>query len=660
MQYKTFVEPDFSWVNWSPADIKKKAEEVLAFQKEQYKAIKSVPKKERTFENTFYPFEVAGTYWSDRMHAVEILKNASENKAIRKAAQEAEVWLAGEFAELIRDKELYAALKEYKIGSEPLRDYEKLMVKDALRGFKRMGLDLPEATQREILKLTRELTQLKTTFAENIAEYQDHIEVTKKDLEGFPERYIASLEKTKKGYKVTLSYPDIDPFMKHASDEKLREALAKKSSRKGGPENLRIIERIIAIRQRKAKLLGYTTHADVVLEERMAKTPATVFAFLENLNKQLQAGAKRDIKLLADRKKQEKGAKAVLKTWDTAYYANKLLKETYNLDTEALRDYFPLEHVLTTMFELFGGLFNARFEESPQTKRWHKDVRMFAVYRGKTRIGYIGMDCFPRPGKFSHMAAFPIVDGREQTFRSTTYVMPVSTMIGNFSKPVGNQEPRLSLGEVETLFHEFGHLLHNTLTRAALPSQSGFDVTWDFVELPSQLSEAWLREPVFLKKVSKHYQTGAPLPKAIIDTIIDSELFLRSMSELRQNTVAKYDMILHTETKPVKKINQLYAKMFKQTTGMDLPKESLFPAGFGHIAGGYDAGYYSYKWAEVYACDVFSRFKKEGLFSKKVGNAYLTEIIERGSSRDEMESLKTFLGRKPSNTAFLKSIGLKK
>jgi thimet oligopeptidase len=268
------------------------------------------------------------------------------------------------------------------------------------------------------------------------------------------------------------------------------------------------------------------------------------------------------------------------------------------------------------------------------------------------------MDCFPRPGKFSHMAAFPITDGRTQGFRGSAYVMPVSAMIGNFAKPVAGEEPKLSLGEVSTLFHEFGHLLHNTLTRAALASQSGFDVTWDFVELPSQLAEAWLQEPAFLKKVSKHYKTGKPIDTATIRTIIETDLFLRGMSEVRQNMLARYDMDLHTRTKPVRGIVDIYKQLYKKTTGITMPTDSLFPAGFGHIAGGYDAGYYSYKWAEVYACDVFDRFKREGIFSKKVGTAYLTEILERGSSRDEMESLVAFLGRKPNSKAFLKSIGL--
>lgn len=658
MSYKSYVEPDFSWVNWNPKKIKAVAEEVLAKQKEIYAAIKAVPKKDRTLANTFYPLDELSQFSADRMHPIDILKNGSDSKPVRDAALEAEVWLSGESAALVRDKELYEALKAYKPSSEKLKDHEKLMVKDTLRGFKRMGLDLPEKTQKELLSLIQESSKLKAQFAQNIAEYEDHIEVTKEDLAGFPERYVKSLAKTKTGYKVTLSYPDLDPFMKHASNATLRQTLLRKSLRKGGAKNIQILERLLAIRQRKATLLGYKTHAHLVLDERMAKSPEAVLRFLGSLDSKLVGRAKADIALLTNRKRQEFGPKAKLEMWDVAHYANKLLKENYNLDTEALREYFPLNHVLTTMFELFGNLFGVRFEKVEGKKLWHKDVLLFAVYRGKQRTGYIAMDCFPRPGKYSHMAAFPIVDGREQGFRSGTYVMPVSAMIGNFAKPVGKEEPRLSFGEVETLFHEFGHLLHNTLTAAALASQSGFDVTWDFVELPSQLAEAWLREPAFLKKVSKHYKTGKPLPDATITSLIETDLFLRGMAEVRQNMLARYDMDLHTRTKPVRGITGIYRDYYKKTTGMTAPADSLFPAGFGHIAGGYDAGYYSYKWAEVYACDVFDRFKREGIFSKTVGKAYLTEILERGSSRDEMESLVAFLGRKPNSKAFLKSIGL--
>lgn len=660
MQHTKYAPKDFAWVNWTTKDIEKAAQESLAFQKKTHESIKSVPKEKRTFENTFYPLDQAAAYIGDRMQPIDVLKNGSTKKTIRKKAQEVEVWLSGEMTELIRDKKLYQALKEYNQKSEKLRDEEKLFVKDTLRGFKKMGLDLPEEQQKELITLSKENATLSAQFSENLAEHEDHIDVTKKDLEGFPEQYVQGLKKNKDGtYRITLDYPISGPFLKHCKKESLRKKLTQKIHRRGGQQNIVILEKLASNRLKKAQILGYETHAEGVLTERMAKKPETVIAFLENLHKDIKPAARKDVQLLQKRKQQDFTKKVTFESWDVSYYANQLLKETYDLDTEALREYFPLDYVLNVMFGHFGSLFGVQFLETNIPPKWHKDVRWFEVKKGTKTIGYIALDFFPRPGKFTHMAAWPIIDGRSTKLRGATYTTPVSAMIGNFAKPVGKQQSLLSLGEVNTLYHEFGHLLHNTLTTASLTSQSGFSVTWDFVELPSQLNEQWLAEKSFLEKIGKHYKTGDPLPNETIEKIIATEHFLRPFGEARQYSLAMFDMTLHNCTEPPKNIVDAYKKITKHATGMEPPKTTLYPAGFGHVAGGYDAGYYSYKWAEVYAHDVFSRFKKEGIFSKKVGKAYLNEILSVGSSRPEMESLKAFLGRRPNNKAFLKALGIK-
>lgn len=659
MIYKKYTKKDFAWVKLTPKEIKEIEKKAINSVKEQIKSIKSIDSKKRTFENTFYPFE---KYSNIELltGSLSILENGSADKKVRDMAEKVTINISKTLLKITRDKELYECLKEYDTKSEKLSDYEKLFVEDTLKSFKKMGLDLPKSKQDRLVKLKEENIKLASQFSKNIRQYKDHILVDLADLKELPETYIKNLEKDKSGkYKIGLDYPELGPFLKKCPNEKLREELSKKSLKKGGSKNIEILKKLAENKLEIAKILGYKTFAHLATEERMAKNPENIHIFLDDLKTKVEKKSISDLEIIESRKQKDFSKEVKLNTWDISFYVDKLMKENFNIDSEKLREYLPMNHVIGKMFEHFEHLFDIKFKKSNTIPKWHKDVEWYEVEENNQIIGYIAMDLYPRDGKFKHMAMFPIVSGGELEFRDNTYNPPVSAILCNFAKPSGKNPSLISLGEADTLFHEFGHLLHGTLTKAKLSSQSGTNVSWDFVETPSQFAEMWFREKEFLNKIGKHYKTGEKIPEETINMLLKANNFLEAYSTMGQIFFSKYDLAIHGVTKVPKDINTLFKKMHKEYKNLDLPSDSLFPAGFGHLAESYSAGYYSYKWSEVYAFDIFSEFKKNGIFDKKTGLKYKKEILEVGSSRDEMESLKKFLGRAPNNKAFLKSLGIK-
>jgi thimet oligopeptidase len=454
---------------------------------------------------------------------------------------------------------------------------------------------------------------------------------------------------------VTLQYPHVGPFMAFAHNRKKREELAKKNLQKGGTKNLKLIEELVKIRAEISKILGYKHHADFRTENRMAKTGETAEKFQQNLLKKLIDPAKRDIKQLEEHAR-ELGIKK-LEHYDVAYVGNSLQKKLYDIDPETIRQYFPLSFVMDQMFKHFGKLFGIKFIQK-EWKTWHKDVLVYEVKNtDNSLIGYMFFDLFPRTGKYGHAMCVDTAIAREASWRSEEFISPVTGIVCNFPSPTKKRPSLLSIGEVETLFHEFGHGLHMTLSSARHESQGGSNVAWDFVETPSQIMENWVWHDEMLKKLSKHVTTGKSLPVEMRTKILASKKFQTGYHFMRQVIMGKLDMDLHTGK--IKNAREAYRQMTKLYTGIELPqKETLFPAGFGHLVG-YDAGYYSYLWALVYAQDAFSEFEKKGITNPEVGMRWRKEVLEKGSSVDELQLVKNFLGRKPSDKAFLKELGVK-
>ncbi|MCF7843769.1 Zn-dependent oligopeptidase [Candidatus Gracilibacteria bacterium] len=659
------IQKDFDWVKMTPALMKKTADAYLEHKKITYKEIKDILPENRTYLNTLYALERCDDKFESFFSKMGLLSEVSTKKEIRDKAHEVATDLSEKLVDIEYDRDLFISLCEYYEGNFPdekksLRKEDIKLLEETLREYRRMGFDLPTEKQKRLKVLMKKVSKLSIAFRQNINDYQDYILCTQEELCGLSERFISTLPKHTDGrYIVSLQYPHIGPFMGEADNRDKRKELAEKNLKKGGVKNLKVIEEIVKLRHEIATILEYKHHADFRTENRMAKSGKNAEDFQNSLLKTLVPLAKKDREVLSAHAK-TLGIKK-LEHYDIGYVATHLKKKMYDLDPETVRAYFPLDHVRQEMFKLCENLFSISIKEIP-AKLWHKDVKMYQINdKGESKgalIGYFAMDLFPREGKFGHACMVDVVVSHEMEYKTEEYLAPFSTMICNFPTPTKKVPSLLSISEVETIFHEFGHLLHMTLTRARLESQAGASVAWDFVETPSQIMENWVWDKEVMSKLSKHYVTGKRIPSAMIERIIKGKTFQNAYFYTRQLIQGKLDLDLHTGK--VKDASAAYRKMNKLYFNIVLPeKETLFPAGFGHLVG-YDAGYYSYLWALVYACDAFESFKTKGnknvMTNKEVGMRWRKEVLEKGSSEDEMKLIKNFLGRVPNQKAFLKEV----
>lgn len=621
-------------------------------------ALIAIPQAERTFDNTIMGYERAFDNYGNALGMSGFLSYVSTDKKFRDAANDLQMQISQYMVDVATRRDVYKAIREYTDTNPKLDPVQAKLVKEMLIGFKNSGMDLNDADLEKFKALNKEKAEYIIKFDKNIQEYKDPLAVTQEQLKGLGEDYIQKLAKTEDGkYLVTLDYPDYVPFMQNADDEQARKELEFKFNRRGGQENVELLEKTLTLRREIAHLLGYKNHAELRLEDRMAKNPKTVMTFLKDLQKKLKPlGKKEDKEMIAYKNSKTGKNSRTLYSWESGYWSNKFRKENLELDSEKIKEYFPSQVVIDGMLDLFGGVFGITFEPV-DIPVWHPDVKAFKIKDKATDalVAYFYMDLYPREGKYKHAACFGLVDGEEK--QDGTYQIPFVAIVANLNKPSGDTPSLLKHGEVETLFHEFGHVLHNALTKAKYSAFSGTSVSWDFVEAPSQMLERWAWDPQVLKKISKHYKTGEALPDELIKRMIAAKNFGAGGMYLRQDFFAQYDMTLHTaDTTPDS--TKLYFELTKKIRGLPLTKGTIPQASFGHIMGGYDAGYYGYLWSEVIAEDFFGEFKKHGIFNPETGLKFRREILEKGGTLDEEKMVENFLGRPADNKPFLKSIGL--
>lgn len=665
MKKLPLTQKDFDWHKLTAKQIEKIGREAVEYKKAAYKTIKEILPENRTYENTVYALMESMGEYGDKIGFVSILTQVSTNKDIRDAGRAMEIELSEKLVDVEYDRDLYIAVLEYHEGNfldekKKLRKEDIKLLEELLRDYRKMGFELPIKEQKKLKDLLKKMSKLGTEFDKNISEYQDFILCTKEELEGLSETLIASfpLDKKTGKYKVTLQYPHYVPFMAFAKNRAKRKELSGKELQKGGKRNVKVLNDLVELRSKVANMLGYQHHADLRTDDRMAKNAEIVTAMQDNLIKKVSILAKKDIQTLQSHAKTIGISK--LEFYDISYVANNLKEKLYDVNLEVVREFFPLRKVQEQMFALYSSLFGIKIKEET-TKLWHKDATLYKVTdKDDSLVGYFALDLFPREGKFGHACAVNLIRNKEKTFRGDTMVTPFSIILCNFSAPAKKGKKTtpslLTIREVETLFHEFGHCLHGVLSRAVHEAQSGTSVAWDFVETPSQMMENWVWNDTMLKKLSEHYETGKSLPKGLREKLIAGRRFQNGYAYMRQLIFTKLDMDMHTGK--VSNPQQAYRTLMKTYLYVTLPeKDMLFPAGWGHL-NGYDAGYYSYLWALVYAQDAFSEFEKYGLFNKELGMKWRKEVLEKGSSEDELELVKNFLGRKPSDKAFLKEIGV--
>lgn len=643
-----------SWLNWSlsPEQIQQECQAAKEGVETRLKAIVQMSPQQMTFRNTFYLFELAMSDLTDRVAGPSFLKYVSTDKAVRDAAHDCETMIEQFEVEVYTREDVYKALRAYADKKEALGKDDHLLLEKTLLEFKRNGLELAAADRAKVKKLKQEVVQLESTFGKNLNEWKDHLEVSREELGGLPEDYISRLSTAAAGrYLVKMDYPEYFPFMENAGSEDARRRLEAKFENRGYPVNTELLEKALAKRYEIARLLGYKTHADYILEDRMAKSPKDVEIFLDRLAKKLRPLGEQEIKTMEEMKK------GPIMAWDWRYYDNLIKKTRHELDDQKVKEYFPADAVTTEMLKIYQELLGVIFKEEPAMSRWQADVKLYSVTDTETKqlIAYFYMDLFPREGKYKHAAAFDLVHGR--LLDEGTYQKPVAAMVANFSKPGAGQPSLLKHSEVETFFHEFGHIMHQVLTTAKYGRFSGTNVSRDFVEAPSQIFENWVWNPQVLKRLSGHYQDPSrKLPDELLQKMVALKNLNSGIRYLRQVFFASVDMRYHTA--PKTDTTEVWGDLRKKIALIPPSPGTHAPAGFGHLMGGYDVGYYGYLWSEVYAADMFSRFEKEGIMNPKLGREYRRLILQPGRSLDEAGQLRAFLGREPNEEAFLKSIGL--
>lgn len=653
--YEAFrFDPSPAELSVDCAQAKKRAEADL-------QRIATLPPTARTFDNTVWAFDRALYDLSDRTAADAFLEQVSTSAAVRDAGNKCEVLLSQFGVDVFTREDLYKALKDYAAKKAPLKGEDARLLDKTLLDFRRAGLELPAETRDEVRALRKRLAALESDFGKNINESKDFALFTKEQLDGTPESFVAKLERVGDKYKVGVDYPTYFPFMENARDPEARRILESKFDNRAARLNLPIFKEALQLRLKAARLLGYRTHADYAEEPNMAKDPKTVNAFLSRLTRKLKPLGEEELEVLLAFKRAMEGraSDGVFHVWDWRYYDNLLRKTKYEVDAEKVREYFPTDVVVEQMLGVYQKLLSVRFREIPGGLTWHPDAKLYEITdaSGGDPIGYFYMDLFPREGKYSHAAAFQLITGRLKT--DGTYQRPVSAIVANLDKPSPDRPSLLSHDEVETLFHEFGHIMHQTLTKAKYGRFSGSNVARDFVEAPSQMLENWVWDPVVLQSLSGYYKDHSKkLPKELLDKMLAAKNADVGLINLRQLVFGTVDMAYHG-SRPPKDTTAVFSRVQREV-GLIPMSGGVHPeASFGHLMGGYDAGYYGYLWSKVYAQDMFSVFKAQGVMNPAVGRRYRTEILEKSSTRDEMVSLKAFLGREPDETAFLESIGLK-
>src|SRR5690554_784497 len=628
-------------------------------------------KEEANFENTLEAMAYSGMRLDRISNVFFNLNSAETSEELQKIAQKVAPKLSAFSNDVSLNSDLFARVKKVyeTVDKATLTTEQSTLLEKTYKSFVRNGALLNEDQKKQLREIDAELAVLTLKFNENVlAEtnaYQLHI-TDENNLEGLPEGAIEAAkhlaeQKELDGWIFTLDYPSYLPFVTYAKNRALRKEIVIANGKKGFQNNEFNNEKnvldIVKLRHQRANLLGYESHAAFVLEERMAQTPTKVLEFLNDLLIKSKPAAEKEFEELAAYAQQKDGIEQ-LERWDANYYSEKLKQERFQFDDEILKPYFKLENVLNGVFEVANRLFGLSFKEVQNIDTYHKDVQTFEVTNENNELTAIFYaDFFPRKGKRNGawMTSF-----KSQWIKDEVNQRPHISIVCNFTPPTSSKPSLLTFNEVTTLFHEFGHALHGMLANTTYPTLSGTSVYWDFVELPSQIMENWVYEPETLALFAKHYQTGENIPQVYIDKIKESANFLEGLATVRQLSFGLLDMGWHTTLpESTESLKAFENKHFESTKVYPDVEENAMSTSFSHIfAGGYSAGYYSYKWAEVLDADAFDYFKTNGIFNKTIADKFKNEILSKGGTEHPMQLYKKFRGQEPTPNALLKRAGL--
>jgi oligopeptidase A len=681
-----FLKTDFEipWSQLTPEHIAPGIRQALADAQAALDVIASRPLESVTFENTFLSLERATEVLTQAWGKVTHLQSVADSPALREAHNAMLPEVSAFYARIPLNTALWERLKHF--ASTPaagaLSGVSKRFFEETLADFRQQGADLPSEKRARLEALQTELAQLTQQYSEHVLDATNAWELLVDDesrLAGLPEHAKAAARRSAESkalgsvekplWRFTLHMPSQEPFMTYLEDDDLRRELwtaAVAVGAKTPHDNTALVPRILALRAEKAALLGKTSFADLTLERRMARTAATALAFVEDMGRRAQTTFQHECQELEEFKARELGRSlARLAPWELAFWAEKLRKVRYDFDEEKLRPYFPMDRVIAGLFEVAGRVFGLRITEraANTVETWHEEVKFYEMHDGAGRhVGSFYADWHPRESKRGGAWMNYLITGGPRA--DGTRAPHLGLICGNMTPPAGDKPALLTHREVQTIFHEFGHLLHHLLGEVEIKSLNGVNVAWDFVELPSQILENWCWEREGLDLFARHHETGAPIPEEMFAKMIAARNFRSACMVMRQTAFAKMDLRLHVRRLADGAGDDI------ETTARAIIADCLIPTEppsptivkrFTHVFSdpvGYAAGYYSYKWAEVLDADAFSRFQKEGIFNRKVGAAFVEHILSRGNSADPGELFRAFMGRDPDITALLRRCGL--
>jgi thimet oligopeptidase len=620
------------------------------------RALRGAPDDALTWDATFGAFDRVMQAVQEALCVPQLLSVTHEHVDVRIAAKGAEPLVDAFLSALYVDDGIAEVLRRAAAllhGTAGPFGGDRL-VEQTLREYRRNGLSLDAAARARLKELNEKLTALGQSFDTNLAETTLHVDVHASQLAGLSEAFIANHPAQENGLvRLTTDYPDLVPVLNHATDRVMARELYARSESRAAEQNLPILREIVALRHEKATVLGYATWAEYILETRMAKTPAAVKKFLDTLHESLLPLRERETAVLVEMQRVVlPDAGEQISVADVRYLENAVRKERFQLDAQALAEYFEVGAVLRGILNIASRLYAIAFTACT-SPAWHPDVLVFDVSRDGAMCARVYLDLYPREGKFKHAAVFGMVETvlDERGARR----LPIAALVCNFPK-AGASPALMSHGDVVTFFHEFGHLLHHVLSESVLATFSGTNVARDFVEVPSQLFEQWAWERETLDMCAQHYKTGERLPDALFDAMTSARTFGEAIATERQLFLASFDYEFHTRA-PGFDPEALVLELYPQFSTFVRVPHTHFPCTFGHLIG-YDAAYYSYQWALVLAYDVMSRFHAEGFMNTQTAQEYRERILAKGGGEDEMALVEAFLGRPSTSAVYLKYLGV--
>jgi thimet oligopeptidase len=634
-------------------------------------AIVAVPDGRRTFENTVGAIDdVIAQIELDTnmiMFMAYVSTDADEREAGNRAEQDVSNWMI----DLGKREDLYRAVRAYADTKPDLAGEQKRLLKHTLRDFRRAGMELPPAERDRLKAVQKEINRLGIEFDKNIRADETKVPLTRDELAGLPDAYFENPNLVRCGdiYLVGMAYPQFIPILAYGENETTRQKVWLEYKRRGGTDNIRLLEQILKLRAEAAHLLGYAHPADYVIEIKMAKKAAEVQAFYDKLRPLVREKALRDYDELLAAKREHTGDQgAKLYPWDSDFYWNRLKKTKYAVDTERVREYFPLDSVIDGLFSITQSLYGLEYRDATRRARsegqpvWHEDVRYYEVWDKATGklLGAFYLDMHPRDFKYTHAAQWGLA--QHKVWSDGRVTLPLAALVCNFPKATPDRPSLLSHDEVETLFHEFGHCLHTLLSESRYFEFGGTAVERDFVEAPSQMFENWMWDADVLATFARHYETGEPFPDELLEGMLAARNMGSGMRAERQYFYGLYDLMCHTVPDGVVDTTQLGLDLWdpdgENVELYDPVPGTYFQASFGHLTG-YQAGYYGYQWALVFACDMFERFQElGGMLDPEAGAYYRRRILSRGGTADGIDLVTEYLGRESSMDPYLVHLGL--